>query len=323
LGFSIFFAGHARPTLLCPCFMITFASSVSAGEIPDRLVGKAFGKEALAAVRQEIEQAVPRNRSEIARRVCRRLDWRSPGGQYQLMSARVALLRLHRAQLIELPAPRGGNGNGRSPLPSRSPSPDPLEIDEPVHELPGVAIRPLRDRGDSALYNELMARYHYLGYRGMAGAQVRYLIVCDRGVLGAIGFGASAWKIAPRDRFIGWSREVRHQTLHRVVNNNRFLILPSVRSPNLASKVLGLCSRDLPKEFARRYGYEPVLLESFVESDRFSGHCYRAANWICVGQTQGRGKLHVRHTPGVARKAIWVYPLRRDFRRILQEGRRR
>lgn len=299
------------------------SAAASVEEIPGRLVGKVFEKEALAAIRQEIKQADPPLRSEIARRVCKRLDWRSPGGQYQLMSARVALLRLHRVGLIELPAPRGGNGNGHSPLPNLLCLPNPLEIDEPVHELPGVAIRPVHDRSDSALYNELMRRYHYLSYRGMAGAQVRYLIICDQGVLGAIGFGASAWKIAPRDRFIGWSREIRHKTLHRIVNNNRFLILPSVRSPNLASKVLGLCARDLPKEFAKRYGYEPVLLESFVESDRFSGHCYRAANWILLGQTQGRGKLHVRHTPGVPRKAIWVYPLRRDFRRILQEGRLR
>lgn len=300
--------------------MNTDAESSTVQRVPSRLVGKPFDPAALAAIRQEIEGAVPRNRSEIARRVCRRLDWRSPGGQYQWMSARVALLRLHRAKLIELPAPTRGNGNGRSPLPSQLPFSEPVEIDQPVHELPGLVIRPVHDRGDSAVYNELMARYHYRGYRPMAGAQVRYLVVCDRGVLGAIGFGASAWKIAPRDRFIGWSGEVRHKTLHRVVNNNRFLILPSVRCPNLASKVLGWCSRDLPQEFAERYGYAPVLLESFVESDRFSGHCYRAANWICVGQTQGRGKLHVRNTPGVARKHIWVYPLRRDFRRILQQG---
>lgn len=300
--------------------MNTDAAVAAPEGIPSRLVGKPFDQEALAAIRQEIEQAVPRNRSEIARRVCRRLNWRSPGGRHQLMSARVALLRLHRAQLIELPAPTGGNGNGRSRLPRQLPWPEPAGVEQPVHELPGLVIRPVHDRGDSALYNELMARYHYLGYRPMAGAQVRYLVLCERGVLGAIGFGASAWKIAPRDRFIGWSREVRHKTLHRVVNNSRFLILPWVRSPNLASKVLGWCSRDLPREFAKRYGYAPVLLESFVESDRFSGHCYRAANWIRVGQTQGRGKRHVRHTPGVAVKDIWLYPLRRDFRRILQEG---
>lgn len=318
-----FFAGHAPRSLLCTCFMNTDAASAVAERIPSSLVGKPFDKEALAVILQEIEQAVPRTRSEIARRVCRRLDWRSPGGRYQWMSARVALLRLHRAQLIELPAPTRGNGNGRGALPRQPPLPEPVEIDQPVHELSGLVIRPVHDRGDSALYNGLMARYHYLGHRPMAGAQVRYLVVCDRGVLGAIGFGASAWKIAPRDRFIGWSREVRHKTLHRIVNNHRFLILPSVRCPNLASRVLGWCSRDLPKEFARRYGHAPVLLETFVESDRFSGHCYRAANWICVGRTQGRGKLHVRNTPGVAPKDIWLYPLRRDFRRILQEGRGR
>jgi hypothetical protein len=180
-----------------------------------------------------------------------------------------------------------------------------------------LELKPVRQRGDSALYNALMDRYHYLGYVPMAGAQVRYLMVWEQGVLGAIGFGASAWKVGARDRFIGWSRSVRHRNLHRIVNNARFLILPWVRSKNLASKVLSLCARRLPGEFVQRYGYEPVLLETFVERDRFGGHCYRAANWVWVGQTQGRGKTHVRKTPGVPVKDVWVYPLRKDFRRIL------
>jgi hypothetical protein len=321
--FFVIFAGHAPRILLCTCLMKEDAASPVAESLPGKLVGKPFGEEVLAAIRYEIEQAVPRTRSEIARRVCSRLDWKSPGGQYQWMSARVALLRLHRAGLIELPAPTRGNGNGCSASPRQATLLESLDINQSVHELSGLVIHPVRDRADSAVYNGLMARYHYLGYRPMAGAQVRYLIACDRGLLGAIGFGASAWKTAPRDRFIGWSREVRHRTLHRIVNNHRFLILPSVRCPNLASKVLGWCSRDLPKEFLKRYGYAPVLLETFVESDRFTGHCYRAANWIYIGQTQGRGKRHIRNTPGVAPKDIWLYPLQRDFRRILQEGRNR
>ena len=288
--------------------------------IPQRLVGKPFDEGTLAAVRAEIELADPCNRAEIARRVCRRLEWRSPSGEYQLMSARVGLLRLHRAGLIQLPKPTRGNGNGRTLLHRKVSLPEPRLLEQPVHELRSLELQRVENKTSSALYNALMDRHHYLGYSPMAGAQARYLIVCEQGVLGAIGFGASAWKIAPRDRFIGWSRTVRHQNLRLVLNNSRFLILPWVHSANLASKVLSLCARRIPEDFNRQYGYAPVLLESFVERRRFTGHCYRTANWICVGQTQGRGKKHVYKTPGVATKDIWLYPLRRDFRRSLQRG---
>lgn len=288
--------------------------------IPRRLVGKPFDEGTLAMVRAEIELADPCNRAEIARRVCRRLEWRSPCGEYQLMSARVGLLRLHRAGLVQLPEPTRRNGNGRALLHRDVSLPEPRRIEQPVHELSGVRLQRVENKASSALYNVLMDRHHYLGYSPMAGAQVRYLIVCEEGVLGSIGFGASAWKIAPRDRFIGWCRTVRHQNLHLVLNNSRFLILPWVRSANLASKVLSLCARRIPKDFNQQYGYAPVLLESFVERRRFTGHCYRAANWTCVGRTQGRGKTHVYKTPGVATKDIWLYPLRGDFRRILQSG---
>jgi len=297
-----------------------FTEATAQSPIPQRLVGKPFDRGTLAVVRAEIESADPCNRAEIARRVCRRLEWRSPSGEYQLMSARVGLLRLHRAGLIELPTPTRRNGNGRALLHREVSLPEPHRVDLPVHELQGLGLERVESKASSALYNALMDRHHYLGYSPMAGAQVRYLIVYKSGVLGAIGFGASAWKIAPRDRFIGWTRPVRHQNLRLVLNNSRFLILPWVHSPNLASKVLSLCARRIPEDFNRQYGYAPVLLESFVERQRFTGHCYRTANWICVGQTQGRGKKHVYKTPGVAAKNIWLYPLRRDFRRLLQRG---
>ena len=288
--------------------------------IPQRLVGKPFDEGTLAAVHAEIELADPCTRSEIARRVCRRLEWRSPSGEYQLMSARVGLLRLHRAGLIQLPKPTRRNGNGRTLLHREVSLPEPRLIEQPVHELRSLELQRVESKASSALYNALMDRHHYLGYSPMAGAQARYLIVCEQGVLGAIGFGASAWKIAPRDRFIDWTRTVRHQNLHLVLNNSRFLILPWVHSANLASKVLSLCARRIPEDFKQQYGYAPVLLETFVERGRFTGHCYRTANWICVGQTQGRGKKHVYKTPGVVAKDIWLYPLRRDFRRLLQRG---
>lgn len=280
-------------------------------------MGRAFDMTLLESIREEVGRNPPPNRAEIARRVCRRLDWHSPNGQPRLMGMRVALLRLHRAGLIELPPPSNTNGNESRCKVRRVELPQAVPVDVPVHQLPGLRVVPVDTPGDSALYNTLMDRYHYLGHTPMAGAQIRYLLEWEEGFLGAIGFGASAWKTAPRDRWIGWSRPQRHHRLHLVLNNARFLLLPWVRSPNLASRVLSLCSRRIPMDFRRRYGYEPVLLETFVEAGRFTGHCYRAANWVPVGRTCGRGKTHVYKTKGVPVKDVWVYPLRRDARRVL------
>jgi len=286
--------------------------------IPQKLLGRVFDSHTLEAIREEVAAATPSVREEIARRVCRRLEWKSPGGQYQVMSAKVALLRLHRAGLISLPSPTGRNGNGRrfSDLTVVLPEERPLKLS--VDKLRGLEICPVISSEQSALYNELMARYHYLGYTPMAGAQVRYLFRCNQGTLGAIGFGACAWKVASRDSFIDWEPSVRERNLHLIVNNSRFLILPWVSSKNLASKILGLCARRIPEDFLKKYGYAPVLLETFVEQKRFLGTCYRAANWVCVGETKGRGKKHVYKTPGVPIKNVWLYPLQIDFRSVLQ-----
>ena len=289
-------------------------------ELPRKLLGRPFNYNILTVIREEITAATPATREEIARRVCRRSDWKSPGGKYQVMSAKVGLLRLHRLSLIKLPAPTRGNGNGRNlrKSPIKLPEKNPLELS--VDKLHNIKLCKVTDSEQSALYNELMLKYHYLGYTPMAGAQIRYLFRCKEGLLGAVGFGASAWKVASRDDFIGWTPSVREKKLHLVLNNSRFLILPWINSKNLASKILGLCARRILEDFTENYGYTPVLLETFVAKGRYTGTCYRAANWIWVGETKGRGKKHIRKTPGVPVKDVWIYPLRKDFRKILQKG---
>lgn len=300
--------------------LVRRTNTANAEKMPHKLLGRPFNYNTLEAIREEIVAAAPSVREEVARCVCKRLEWKSPGGRYQVMSAKVGLLRLHRAGLIELPPPTRGNGNGRR-LRDRTvvlPEERPLEI--PVDKLHGIELCRVTGSEQSALYNELIARYHYLGYTPMAGAQVRYLFRCKEGMLGAIGFGACAWKVAPRDNYIGWEPSVREKNLHLVVNNSRFLILPWINSKNLASKILGLCARRISEDFLKSYGYIPVLLETFVEQGRFLGTCYRAANWVCVGETKGRGKKHVYKTPGVSIKDVWLYSLRTDFRSVLQTG---
>jgi hypothetical protein len=136
-------------------------------------------------------------------------------------------------------------------------------------------------------------------------------------VVSVLSFSASAWKIEPRDRYIGWTREQREKNLHLVVNNSRFLVLPWVRSKHLASRLLGMVSRRVARDWKERYAYRPALLETFVEIEKFKGTCYKAANWICVGNTKGRGKLDVKNEWAKPVKSIWLLPLNRHFRRIL------
>jgi hypothetical protein len=285
--------------------------------IPSKLCGRPFDGADLERIRAEMAAANPPLRSEIARRVCRALQWSDARGRPKLMSARVGLLRLHRAGLIALPAPSRGNGNGRGLVRGPEVWPEPLPVGGTVGQLRALRLEAAQEKGASRLWNGLIERYHYLGYTPLPGAQLRYLIHADHGVLGAIGFGAAAWKVAARDRWIGWEAPARETHLGGVLNNARFLILPWVEVKNLASKVLALAAARIPADFAARYGERVVLLETFVEIPRHRGTCYRAANWRYVGETRGRGKCDRTHQAALPRKAVYVYPLAGDFRAAL------
>jgi hypothetical protein len=216
------------------------------GRIPAQLLGRPFGSEAFGIVCEQVRLAQPANRAEMARRVCAALQWRSPSGAYQLMSARVALLRLHRLGLIVLPAPRSrGNNENRRLGPQPAAAPPPPLVERRVDQLRGLRLEAVRSGENAQRYRSLLAQYHYLGYSASAGAQMRYLILWEEGVLGAIGFAAAAWKVQARDGWIGWDQAQRRARLHLVINNTRFLIVPWVRCPNLGSKVLALCARRL------------------------------------------------------------------------------
>ena len=291
-------------------------------ELPHRYTeylhcGRLFSEQELELIRTIIAEDSSRHRFALSQVVCERLHWRRANGQLKDMSCRVAMLRMHRDGLIPLPAPRRRHSNGTLHR-RRTPQAEPeLPIIARVDALPALQVRPLADQREAQLWREYVDRYHYLGYTPLPGAQMRYLVTSQRRVLAVVGFGASAWKAAPRDRFIGWSVAQREARLQLVVNNARFLILPWVQVRNLASTVLARSRRRLPDDWQARYGYRPLLLETFVQSDRFAGTSCRAANWTHVGQTQGRGKLDVHRTHALPRKDIWLYPLRRDFRRRL------
>ncbi len=282
-----------------------------------RYCGRDFTPQELELIRQLIAEDPTRTRADLSRLVCQVLHWYKADGDLKEMSCRVAMLRMQEDGLIQLPPPRCKRPQSRIGVTPRTDPQPPLE--QPVHALPKLAFDLVRQRDDSRLWNEYIQRYHYLGYKTLPGAQLRYFVRADQKPLALLGFGASAWQCAPRDQFIGWSHERRERNLHLIVNNARFLILPWIKSKNLASKILAIAAQQLPDDWQRRYGYRPVLMETFVEKNRFTGTCYKAANWTYVGQTKGRGKLGPAGKQSVPIKDLWLYSLDRHFKRLLNQ----
>lgn len=284
-----------------------------------RYCARTFSPAELAQIRHLIATHPEASRAELSRRVCELLDWRRHDGRLKDMSARVAMLRMQDDALIRLPPPRRRNGNGRRGDPRRSAEAEPgaARYADSPRALGALTIEPVTDRRASHLHNEYLARYHYLGYRPLAGAQQRYAVYANATIVALLSFGAAAWTCQARDAFIGWTHAQRERRLHLVVNNARFLILPWVHCPNLASAILARAAKRIGEDFQHRYGYRPVLLETFVELERFRGTAYQAANWRRVGETRGRGKLDVHKRAALPKKSVWVYPLEREFRRSL------
>ena len=284
-----------------------------------RYCGRPFTTTEVQGIRQLIVDHPAATRARLSRLVCEQLGWRRDNGRLKDMSCRVAMLRMQDHGLLQLPPPRNGNNNGKPYLRrTRQAEPQiPLTATSP-RALGELRLQLVTDRQHSHLYNEYMARYHYLGYQPLPGAQLRYFIHANDRIVALLGFGAAAWKTQPRDLFIGWSPKQREARLHLLVNNARFLILPWIRCKNLASRILGMAARQLADDWQHRYGCRPALMETFVERPRFHGTCYHAANWIYLGETKGRGKLDVRKQALLPKKAIWVYPLDNGFRRTLR-----
>ncbi len=278
--------------------------------------GKTWSDDDIERIRSLISAAPQARRAELARQVCATFDWKRVNGQPNLMSCRVAMIRMCKDGLIELPPTRRSYRVLRSSFSSEASDPkQPLHIN--IIDLKDLAVEMVTPGKPSALWNELISRYHYLGYKITPGAQLRYFITGGGNLLGVMGFGGAAWKIAPRDRFIGWTAEQRQTHLHLIVNQTRFLILPWVRCQNLATKSLALVKRRISNDWQTRYGYRPVLLETFVDQERFSGTCYKAGNWINVGLTQGRSRMDRYRKKDQPVKSIWIMPLVPNFKATL------
>jgi hypothetical protein len=271
----------------------------------------------LDVVRRLLDANREAHRTELALRVCEHFGFYDLRGRPQQAGCAKALRQLERQGHLRLPEGRSGSRAASTPRCLPEPVPEPEDPPTQLHEITGLDLVLVQTPQQLQTWNSLMTAEHPQGAGPLVGRQVRYLIASDAGWLGGLGFAAPALHLADRDAWIGWTSAERAEQLHYLVCMSRFLLRSSVSCPNLASKVLSLSVTALPEDFAQAYGYRPLLLESFVDTERFSGTCYRAANWIEVGMTQGRGRQDRAKQAALSRKAIFVYPLVADFRRRL------
>ena len=281
--------------------------------------GRSIGSAEIGLVRRLLSEHPDWHRTRLSRELCEVWDWRNEAGRIKDMAARTLLLKLEQRGLIVLP-PRQRSAhntvrNRSLPLLDHDRSP----VVGSLRDLLPVSIGMVDDDPDErAIFKSLIAQHHYLGLRNAVGENLKYLIRDRHGrLVGALLFGSAAWQTQPRDAFIGWSVSARRSGLSHITNNTRFLIPGWVRVPHLASHILACVSRRIAADWQEKYGHRIHLLETFVDRDRFLGTCYRAANWICVGQTQGRTRNGPRGAPPVPIKDVYVYPLSKHFRREL------
>jgi hypothetical protein len=280
--------------------------------------GRTVTTDDLETIRALLEAHPEASRRAFSQRLCEHWDWRQPNGALRDMVCRSLLLVLHRAEHIRLPAVRHRPPNNaiarRQPMAvgvDSTPLEGRLDALRPV-ELLAVRRTPLE-----GLFDHLIADSHYLGPMQGVGEQLKYLALSAGRPLACLGFTSAPRHLAPRDRFIGWSPEVRRAHVHEIAYQSRFLILPWVRVPHLASHLLGRAARQIAADWQTLYGHPVHYLETFVDPERYPGTCYRAANWQELGLTTGRGKDDLSHRPNRSRKQVLGYPLRADFRRRL------
>ena len=269
-------------------------------------------------IRQLIARNSGNSRWVLSRKLCREWGWVQANGALRDMICRGMMLELARAGHIELPPVRIRIVNPRL-------RPAPVEIDQrPIEgQLSGLGpleFRQVRRTPWESLFNSLIEHYHYLGYCQPVGEHLKYLVLSGDRPVACLAWGSAPRHIGSRDRFIGWTKQQREKNLSLIACNTRFLILPWVRISCLASHILGKMVKVLPKDWERFYGHPLYYLETFVDRERFAGTCYRAANWVNVGRTTGRGKNDQTNRANRSLKDVWGYPLARDFRARLCGG---
>lgn len=275
-------------------------------------------EEDLNCIRSLITREGKKGRTHLSKRLCQIWGWKTSKGVYRDIACRRLLSQLDQRGLINLPPHiKPGRKPGYTNQTKLPGGLDRSSIEGTLGSLSPLDIQMVRGTLKEKVYNGLIGAFHYLGYHQQGGEQLKYLIYGAGRVLACIGFGGAAFKVRDRDRFIGWTEESRKKNLQKVANNHRFLILPWVRIPHLASYILGNVTRRIRADWWDYYHNEIVLLETFVEKERFRGTCYRAANWVKVGQTTGRGRFDRYHQNVLPIKDVYLYPLAKAFREVL------
>ncbi len=281
------------------------------------------GRQITSPVLKEIRQTIDENwklgRTAISRVLCENWDWRQNNGQLKAMACRELLLRLEREGYITLP-PRIHNNNNQKRFnwsPDLFDNIDTQPIIGRIDQFTHIRLDMVRGSHKEKLWDYLIDQYHYLGYTQIVGSYLKYLVYLDDQLAACVGFGSAAWKVGCRDRFIGWNTPQRKNNLSGIANNVRFLMLPWVDVKYFASKALALSARVLPGDWYHAFSQQLVLVETFVDRSRFVGTCYRAANWIYLGDTKGSSKSGASYQHHGIIKSVFVYPLDRHFKRRL------
>jgi hypothetical protein len=284
-----------------------------------RIRGRVITAQDLELIRQLLAAEGHLGRTHVSRRLCRLWDFRQANGAFREIACRDLLRQLHRRGLIALPAPLKAARKVGYRNPTTLPRAlDTTPLDGRLDHFPTPTLTLVSRTPHEKIYNGLIGAHHYLGYTQGTGEQLKYVVTLEERAVAAIGFSAAAWRVACRDRFIGWNDDARAENLHLLVNNHRFVILPGIKIANLASWILAQVTRRLREDWHARYAHEIVLVETFVEKERFVGACYRAANWQCVGETTGRGRNDRANTAYLPLKQVYLFPLTPNFRERCQ-----
>jgi Druantia protein DruA len=285
-----------------------------------RYRGREIGAEDILFIRQLIAEHPSLSRRRLSEKLCEAWQWKQANGALRDMVCRGLLLMLHRAGEITLPPVRQTSLN---PLAQRQPPAlmliDTTPIRVSLRQLQPIAIQPVRRTPEEALFNSLIEQHHYLGYEQPVGEHLKYVVWAQKRPIACLAWSSAPRHLGSRDRFLGWSAEARRRNLRFLAYNTRFLILPWVEVPHLASHLLARVTKQLAQDWERLYHHPIYFVETFVDPERFRGTCYRAANWVRLGPTTGRGKDDQTHRPNRSIKEVLGYPLTPRFRELLQE----
>lgn len=271
----------------------------------------------LEFIQNIIYQNWDKGRTQISKILCQKWNWFQPNGRLKDMACREVLLTLYRKGLINYP-PGVHDGNNKKRNQSIPFVPiDKTPLNTKLSDLEPVDLKLVRNTDLETLYNSLVQKHHYLGYRQIVGNHLKYMAYIGDRPAACLGWGSAAWSVKSREKFVGWNKKTKENNLHFVANNTRFLILPWISVKCLASKILALNAKRISNDWLTTYNHSLYLLETFVEQNRFKGTCYKAANWILTGQTKGTAKRGHDHMFHGKIKDVYLYPLRKDFRQKL------